>query len=205
MSPPKRISILGATGSIGQSTLDVVRRTDDLSVFAISGHSSLAKLVDAAIEFRPQFVVATCEKSAAAFDFADLPAETELLVGESHLERIATDSAVDVVVAAIVGIAGLPSTMAAVKAGKTVALANKESLVVAGSLVMKLAQQSGSTILPVDSEHSAIFQAMQAGKPDEVSRVVLTASGGPFRDFFRPRTENCHRRAGIGASDMADG
>lgn len=183
MTSPKRISILGATGSIGQSTLDVVRQTDGLSVFAISGHSALGKLVDAAQEFRPRFVVATCEKAAASFDFAALPEETELLVGESHLERMATEAEVDVVVAAIVGIAGLASTLAAVKAGKTVALANKESLVVAGSLVMKLAQQSGSTILPVDSEHSAVFQSMQAGKAEEVSRVILTASGGPFRDF----------------------
>jgi len=183
MNPQKRISILGATGSIGQSTLDVVRQIEGLSVYAMSGHSALEALLKAAIEFRPKFVVATCEKTAATFDFSGLPAETELLIGSSHLERIATEPEVDVVVAAIVGIAGLSSTMAAVEAGKTVALANKESLVVAGSLMMKLAGENNSTILPVDSEHSAVFQALQAGQSQEVSRVILTASGGPFRDF----------------------
>ena len=183
MTAPKQISILGATGSIGQSTLDVVRNLDGLSVYAMSGHSALKGLVEAAQEFRPKFVVATCEKSAREFDFSGLPAESELLIGESHLEQIASAAEVDVVVAAIVGIAGLRSTLAAAKAGKTIALANKESLVVAGSLLMQLAAESDCTILPVDSEHSAIFQALQSGQSDEVSRIVLTASGGPFRDF----------------------
>jgi len=180
---PKRISILGATGSIGQSTLDVVRSLDGLSVYAMSGHSALDQLLKDACEFQPKFVVATCEKAASNFDFAQLPSETELLVGESYLQQIASAAEVDAVVAAIVGIAGLRSTLAAAKAGKTIALANKESLVVAGSLLMQLASENGSTILPVDSEHSAVFQALQAGKSDEVSRIVLTASGGPFRDF----------------------
>ena len=183
MIQPKRISILGATGSIGQSTLDVVRQMDGLSVYAMSGHACLERLVEAAREFKPKYIVATSESAAAGFDFGELPAETELLVGEKHIEAVASADEVDVVVAAIVGIAGLPGTMAAVKAGKTVALANKESLVVAGSLITAMAADSGSSILPVDSEHSAIFQAMQAGKSEEVSRVVLTASGGPFRDF----------------------
>ena len=183
MTQPKQISILGATGSIGQSTLDVVRHMDGLSVYAMSGHSALEGLVEAAQEFKPKFVVATCENTANDFNFGGLPAETELLIGESHLEKIASAPEVHSVVAAIVGIAGLRSTLAAAKAGKTIALANKESLVVAGSLLMKLAAESGSTILPVDSEHSAVFQALQAGKRDEVSRVILTASGGPFRDF----------------------
>ena len=180
---PKRISILGATGSIGQSTLDVVRQVEGLSVFAMSGHSRLDLLVEAAKEFRPKYVVATCETAASSFDFGALPHGTELLIGQDQVEKIASAEEVDVVVAAIVGIAGLPGTMAAVKAGKTVALANKETLVVAGQLITDLAAESGSMILPVDSEHSAIFQALQAGKSDEVSRIILTASGGPFRDF----------------------
>jgi len=183
MIQPKRISILGATGSIGQSTLDVVRQMDGLSVYAMSGHACLDRLVEAAKEFQPRYVVATSESSAAEFDFGELPAGTELLIGEQHIETVASAEEVDVVVAAIVGIAGLPGTMAAVKAGKTVALANKESLVVAGSLITAMAAESGSTILPVDSEHSAVFQAMQAGKSAEVARVILTASGGPFRNF----------------------
>ncbi len=180
---PKRISILGATGSIGQSTLDVVRQTDGLSVYAISGHSRLDMLVEAAKEFQPKYLVATCENTAGAFDFSGVPDGTEVLIGQSHVDEIASDPEVDVVVAAIVGVAGLPGTMAAVKAGKTVALANKETLVVAGQLITDLAAKSGSKILPVDSEHSAIFQALQAGKTGEVSRLILTASGGPFRDF----------------------
>lgn len=183
MIQPKQISILGATGSIGQSTLDVVRQMDGLSVYAMSGHACLDRLVEAAKEFHPKYVVATNESAAADFDFGELPAGTELLIGEQHIEDVASAPEVDVVVAAIVGIAGLPGTMAAVKAGKTVALANKESLVVAGSLITAMAAESGSTILPVDSEHSAVFQAMQAGKSSEVARVVLTASGGPFRNF----------------------
>ena len=183
MSQPKRISILGATGSIGQSTLDVLRQMDGLSVYAMSGHACLDRLVEAAKEFQPRYVVATSESAAANFDFGGLPAGTELLIGKQHIESVAVAEEVDVVVAAIVGIAGLPSTMAAVKAGKTVALANKESLVVAGSLITAMAAESGSTILPVDSEHNAVFQAMQAGQPGEISRVILTASGGPFRDF----------------------
>ena len=183
MIQPKRISILGATGSIGQSTLDVVRQMDGLSVYAMSGHACLERLVAAAKEFKPKYIVATSESAAADFDFGELPSETELLVGEQHIEAVASADEVDVVVAAIVGIAGLPGTMAAVKSGKTVALANKESLVVAGSLITAMAAKSGSSILPVDSEHSAVFQAMQAGKSEEVSRVILTASGGPFRDF----------------------
>jgi 1-deoxy-D-xylulose-5-phosphate reductoisomerase len=180
---PKRISILGATGSIGQSTLDVVRQVDGLSVYAISGHSRLDLLVEAAKEFQPKYLVATCEQTANSFDFSGLPVGTEVLIGQNYVDEIATDPEVDVVVAAIVGVAGLPGTMAAVKAGKTVALANKETLVVAGQLITDLAAKSGSKILPVDSEHSAIFQALQAGKRGEVSRLILTASGGPFRDF----------------------
>jgi 1-deoxy-D-xylulose-5-phosphate reductoisomerase len=182
MSDPKRISILGATGSVGQSTLDVIRHADNLTAFAISGHSQVASLAAAAKEFRPKFVVVTCEESAAGFDFGPLPG-TEVLIGEQFVAQIASEPEVDVVVAAIVGIAGLPGTMAAVKAGKRVALANKESLVVAGSLITDLAARSGSKILPVDSEHSAVFQAIQSGQPNEVSRVVLTASGGPFREY----------------------
>ena len=183
MTQSKRISILGATGSIGQSTLDVVRQIDRLSVYAMSWHTALGELVKAAKELRPKYIVATCETAAAGFDFSDLPPETELLIGKQHVDAIASAEEVDVVVAAIVGIAGLPGTMAAVQAGKTVALANKESLVVAGSLITAMAAESGSNILPVDSEHSAVYQAMQAGNPEEVSRIVLTASGGPFRDF----------------------
>lgn len=182
MSDTKRISILGATGSVGQSTLDVARKLESVSVHAISGHSQMSVLANAAREFKPKFVVVTDPESAAGFDFGPLPG-TEVLIGSEHVEKIASDDEVDVVVAAIVGIAGLAGTMAAVDSGKVVALANKETLVVAGHLIMDLAARSGCTILPVDSEHNAVFQAIKSGKPSEVSRIVLTASGGPFREY----------------------
>jgi 1-deoxy-D-xylulose-5-phosphate reductoisomerase len=127
--------------------------------------------------------VAANEPAAREFDWSELPPETELLIGSQRLAEIAAAPDVDVVLAAIVGSAGLRSTWAALDAGKTVALANKETLVMAGALVTDLAAQRRATIVPVDSEHSAIFQALQAGRREEVRRVVLTASGGPFRDF----------------------
>ncbi len=116
------------------------------------------------------------------FEFPNLP-DTEVLIGPDQLERIASLPEVDIVLAAIVGVAGLPSAWAAIEEGKTVALANKETLVVAGHLMTQMAERSGATILPVDSEHSAVFQALKSGQPHEVNRIVLTASGGPFRDF----------------------
>lgn len=181
MTTAKQISILGASGSIGQSTLDVVRQHSGISVFAMSAHSQLEQLVQDAREFRPQVIVATCEQAAEEFEFGELRG-TDVLIGKQHLDVIASEPTVDIVVAAIVGVAGLPSAIAAVKAGKTIALANKETLVVAGQMITELAKQYGSTILPVDSEHNAIFQALQSGKRSEVSRLILTASGGPFRD-----------------------
>src|SRR5205085_8975803 len=179
---PKRIAVLGSTGSIGRSTLDVIEASGgELSAVALSAHSQLDQLCAQAKRFRPRWVIATDPDAAAAHDWSQLPRESELVVTLDRLDQIVSGPEVDVVVAAIVGTAGLRSTWAAVEAGKTVALANKETLVVAGPLVMKLAQRSGSAILPVDSEHSAVFQAMQAGRREEVARIILTASGGPFR------------------------
>lgn len=182
MTRSKNIAVLGSTGSIGQSALEVVRAVPNLNVVAISGHQNLEKLVDQAREFSPQFLVAADPEAAKAFVFPELPG-TEVLIGPDQLDRIASLPDVDIVLAAIVGVAGLPSTWAAIESGKTVALANKETLVVAGHLMTDLAQRTGATILPVDSEHSAVFQALMSGSGSEVSRIVLTASGGPFRDF----------------------
>jgi 1-deoxy-D-xylulose-5-phosphate reductoisomerase len=134
--------------------------------------------------------LATDEQAAAAHDWSGLPQGTELIVGTAGLEQIVSGPDVDVVVAAIVGTAGLRSTWAAVAAGKTIALANKETLVVAGPLVMKLAERTGAKVLPVDSEHSAIFQALQSGRRGEVARVILTASGGPFRRHTAEQLRN---------------
>ena len=179
LSLPKNIAILGSTGSIGCSTLDVVRSVSGFRVFGISGHANTQRLEKQAKEFTPDMVVASCPDSAKNLRFGN----ADLRVGEKHLVDLATHPDVDIVVAAIVGSAGLESTIEAAKTGKTIALANKETLVVAGDHVTKLAAESGTKILPVDSEHSAIFQAMQAGKSKEVSRIILTASGGPFREF----------------------
>jgi 1-deoxy-D-xylulose-5-phosphate reductoisomerase len=182
MTRKKNITILGSTGSIGQSALEVVRHIEGLSVIAISGRSNLSKLVEQALEFKPRYLVAADELAAENFEFPDL-GETEVLVGEAQLDYVASLEEVDIVLAAIVGVAGLPSAWAAVEAGKTVALANKEALVVAGHLMTDSAKRSGATILPVDSEHSAVFQALKVGASEEVNRIVLTASGGPFRDW----------------------
>ena len=127
-------------------------------------------------------LVAADEAAAHRFDWSGLPAATELLIGPDGVERIARHESVDVVVAAIVGSAGLAGAWAAIEAGKTVALANKETLVMAGPLVMQRARQTGANILPVDSEHSAVFQALAAGRREDLKRIVLTASGGPFRN-----------------------
>lgn len=180
----KNVAVLGSTGSIGTSALDVISASEGrLRAIALSAHDKLNRLMEQAKAFRPRWIVATNDSAAKAFDWSGLPSETELLVGAQRLAEVAAAADVDVVLAAIVGSAGLRSTWAALEAGKTVALANKETLVMAGSLVTELAAQRRATIVPIDSEHSAIFQALQAGRREEVARVVLTASGGPFRDF----------------------
>jgi 1-deoxy-D-xylulose-5-phosphate reductoisomerase len=181
-SSVKRIAVLGSTGSIGTNALSVVAASEGrLQVVALSAHSKFKQLVAQAREFRPRWVVATNAKTAADFDWSELPREIELLIGAEALNQVVADPDVDVVVAAIVGRAGLESTWAALENKKTVALANKETLVMAGPLVMELARERGATLLPVDSEHSAIFQALQAGRHNEVYQLVLTASGGAFR------------------------
>jgi 1-deoxy-D-xylulose-5-phosphate reductoisomerase len=181
---PKRIAVLGSTGSIGRSTLEVIAASaGSLEAVALSAHQSLDTLAGQARRARPRWLVATDDEAAADRDWSDLPADCRLLTGSDGLEQVVRSDEVDVVVAAIVGAAGLRSTWSALEAGKTVALANKETLVMAGPLVMQLARVTGATLLPVDSEHSAIFQALQAGRRSEVRRVILTASGGPFRQW----------------------
>jgi len=183
MSPGlKNIVILGSTGSIGCSTLEVVRAcADRFRLVGITGHSNLELLKQQAIEFSPEVIVVSDESQLSNLQ---LPAtcQTEILAGQDGIVDLVTREDVDVVVSAIVGSAGLRGTWAAIEAGKTIALANKETLVTAGPLVMQLASDRGVSILPVDSEHSAIFQAMQCGRASEIERIVLTASGGPFRN-----------------------
>jgi 1-deoxy-D-xylulose-5-phosphate reductoisomerase len=186
----RNIVILGSTGSIGCSTLEVAAAAGDrLRVLGLTAHRSCARLLEQARAVRPRWIVATDQQSARAFDWSGLPAQTELLIGPEGIEQVATQAEVDVVVAAIVGSAGLRGAWAAIAAGKTLALANKETLVMAGPLVMQRAAGCGATILPVDSEHSAVFQALQAGRREDLKRILLTASGGPFRQHTREQLE----------------
>lgn len=181
------LTILGSTGSIGTSTLDVVaRHPERFRIFALSGHSQTAKLAEQCLTFRPQYAVTANEAQAAELrtHLAAAGCQTEVLHGEQALCDIAAAPETDGVMAAIVGAAGLPPTLAAARAGKTIYLANKETLVVSGSLFMQTAAQSGARILPVDSEHNAIYQVLPPEKgclkQNGVQSIILTASGGPF-------------------------
>ncbi len=177
-----RVAVLGSTGSIGTSTLDViVSSAGRFSCHLLAAHRSVGPLLEQAAAVRPRWVVVVDPDAAAQIGPGALPPGTRLAVGPEALDDLVRDDAIDRVVSSIVGAAGLRSTWAAVEAGKTVALANKETLVMAGPLVMRLAKRTGARILPVDSEHSAIHQALCSGTVGEVRRIVLTASGGPFR------------------------
>lgn len=187
----KRIAILGSTGSIGCNALEVIEHLGPAyKAVALSAHSQGSKLLEQVRRHRPAAVALTQEAADASL-VAELRAMgVEVFAGTGSMERLVSRPDVDMVLAAVVGAAGLPAVLAAVRAGKTLALANKESLVVAGSLLVPEARRRGVTILPVDSEHSAVFQSMRCGRPEEVRRVILTASGGPFRTCSREQIEN---------------
>jgi 1-deoxy-D-xylulose-5-phosphate reductoisomerase len=182
------VSVMGSTGSIGVNTLDVIRRHPDrFEVYALSANSSVDLMLSQCLAFSPRYAVMTDEMAATLLR-QRLPdhAVTEVLHGEPGLTQVVSAPEVDVVMAAIVGAAGLPSTLAAAQAGKTLLLANKESLVMGGHLLMQAVREAGARLLPIDSEHNAIFQCLPvdpAGTPlaGGVSKVLLTASGGPFR------------------------
>ncbi|UYZ59212.1 1-deoxy-D-xylulose-5-phosphate reductoisomerase [Hymenobacter latericus] len=180
---PRSLALLGSTGSIGTQTLEVVRaHPGRFLVVALTAQRNADLLVAQAREFRPAVVVIGDEAQYTAVQaaLADQP-ETQVMTGAEALAEAAARPDVDVVLTALVGYAGLLPTVAALKAGKTIALANKETLVVAGQLVTRLARQYGSAIYPVDSEHSAIFQCLVGEAPGSVEKIILTASGGPFR------------------------
>ena len=180
----KQIAILGSTGSIGTQTLDVVRQhRDAFAVYALTAHRSVEMLIEQALEFNPAVVCIADESCYPRLRDAlsDLP--IKVMAGENALKEIVTMPAIDVVVAAMVGYAGLPPTIAAIQAKKTIALANKETLVVAGEIICRLAKRYKVNILPVDSEHSAIFQSLVGEDMASVEKLLLTASGGPFRRF----------------------
>jgi 1-deoxy-D-xylulose-5-phosphate reductoisomerase len=187
----KRVAVLGSTGSIGVNTLDVVEHLgSDFRVTALSAHKQTDKLIEQARRHRPSAVAVTDPASAEAVRPIFNRLGVTLLAGASGLVDLVRRDDVDTVVAAVVGAAGLPAAFATVEAGKTLALANKESLVCAGSLLIPLAREKGVPILPVDSEHSAIFQAAQCGRRHEIKRIILTASGGPFRTASADQIRN---------------
>lgn len=181
----KKISILGSTGSIGTQTLDIVgREPDRYSVEGLAAGSNLELLIEQAKTFRPK-TVCLATKTLADEAKLRLPAGVNVVYGDEGLIEAAAGTDADTVVTAIVGSRGLPATLAAVDAGKTIALANKETLVTAGHIVMRRAAERGVAILPVDSEHSAIFQCLSGERRVDVNQITLTASGGSFRDRKR--------------------
>ncbi|HCJ36581.1 MAG TPA: 1-deoxy-D-xylulose-5-phosphate reductoisomerase [Ktedonobacter sp.] len=177
---PKRIALLGSTGSIGQQTLDVVRSfPEHFRIVALAARSNVTLLAQQVQEFNPSLVA--CYADTPEVEAAARATFPTVVLGAQGLLEVATHPQADIVVAATSGLMGLEPTLAAIRAGKTIALANKETLVMAGHLVMQEAQRAGVSILPVDSEHSAIWQCLRGEQAKEVKRLLLTASGGPFR------------------------
>ncbi|ATD54963.1 1-deoxy-D-xylulose-5-phosphate reductoisomerase [Clostridium chauvoei] len=180
----KNISILGATGSIGTQTLDVIRQSNgDIKLIGVTANSSVDKIKEIIDEFNPKYIAMMDKESAEKVKAYTLEKSlnTVVLDGIEGLEKIASLDEIDMVVTSVVGMIGLKPTMKAIEAKKDIALANKETLVVAGELVMKKAKEMGVEILPVDSEHSAIFQALSGYTEKDINKIILTASGGPFR------------------------
>jgi 1-deoxy-D-xylulose-5-phosphate reductoisomerase len=181
----KKIAILGSTGSIGTQALDVIASNPTLfELFAITGHSNVELLAKQARVYRPNMVIITDESKYTILQemLADID-DVKVFAGMQSVCDMVAMSSVDMVLTSMVGYAGLRPTIAAVKAGKTIALANKETLVVAGELICSLAAKHRSAILPVDSEHSAIFQCLAGEQDKSIEKLLLTASGGPFRTF----------------------
>jgi 1-deoxy-D-xylulose-5-phosphate reductoisomerase len=177
----KRIGLFGSTGSIGKQTLDVIRANPDMFAAAIlTAHSNVELLIEQALEFKPKVVVITDSSKYQPVKEALDHKGIIVMAGEAALEEAAAMDIYDMMMASIVGFAGLKPTLQAISTGKDIGLANKETLVVAGDVVMQLAQQKKVSIIPVDSEHSAIFQCLVGEEHNEVEKIILTASGGPF-------------------------
>ena len=186
-----QVAVLGSTGSIGTSCLEVIEAlSGEVTLAGVTARRNWESLADQCRQFSPRWAVISEASLRGGIRQEDFPQETELLFGPEAVETVAGHPDVDVVICGIVGAAGLRGTWAAVECGKTVGIANKETLVVAGPLIMELARKSGAKLIPVDSEHSAVFQSMQAGARSEVRRVVLTASGGPFRGWTKDRLKD---------------
>ncbi|HTK37344.1 MAG TPA: 1-deoxy-D-xylulose-5-phosphate reductoisomerase [Pyrinomonadaceae bacterium] len=196
----KTISILGSTGSIGCNTLKVIEHLREYRVVALAAGRNMAKLADQVERFNPAFV--SCENEACAGELENILRERKIdtpriEIGPAGLEKVATDPEIETVVSATVGAVGFVPTLRAIEAGKRVALANKETLVMAGELMMKAAERSGAEILPVDSEHNALHQCLRGEKKNEVKRLILTASGGPFRTKTKAEIENATREQAL--------
>mgnify|MGYP000658303049 CR=1 FL=1 len=175
------ISVLGSTGSIGTQTLDVIRRNKDIKVVALAAGTRVKELAEQVREFRPSLVCIGTEKLAGELKLLLSDIDVKIVYGDEGLIEAATHKEADIVLTAVVGMMGIVPTIKAIEAHKDIALANKETLVTAGHIIMKLAKDNNVNIYPVDSEHSAIFQSLNGEYPKEVERILLTASGGPFR------------------------
>ncbi|MEG0354545.1 MAG: 1-deoxy-D-xylulose-5-phosphate reductoisomerase, partial [Lachnospiraceae bacterium] len=177
----KKIAILGSTGSIGTQTLEVVRENKDIEVQGLAAGSQITLLEAQIREFHPKVVAVWDAKKAAELRVNTRDLDVKIVTGMEGLLEVAILPDISILVTAIVGMIGIRPTIAAIEAGKDIALANKETLVTAGHLIMPLAKKCGVSILPVDSEHSAIFQSLQGGQQKALHKILLTASGGPFR------------------------
>lgn len=177
----KQIAILGSTGSIGTQTLEVVRENGDIQVLAMAAGNNIGLLEDQIREFHPKLVAVWSEEKAKELRDRIKDTDTEVMCGMDGLIAVSVYEDVEILVTAIVGMIGIRPTIEAIKAGKHIALANKETLVTAGHIIMPLAKEYGVSILPVDSEHSAIFQSLQGNEHKSIHKILLTASGGPFR------------------------
>lgn len=184
------ISVLGSTGSIGTQTLDVIRRNKDIKVVALAAGTRVKELAEQVREFRPSLVCIGTEKLAGELKLLLSDIDVKIVYGDEGLIEAATHKEADIVLTAVVGMMGIVPTIKAIEAHKDIALANKETLVTAGHIIMKLAKDNNVNIYPVDSEHSAIFQSLNGEYPKEVERILLTASGGPFRGKKRADLEN---------------
>lgn len=181
----KKIAVLGSTGSIGTQTLDVVREQGDISVAALAAGSNIALLEQQIREFHPRLVAVWDKKKAEELKIKTADLSVEILDGMDGLLAVAQIPEAEILVTAIVGMLGIRPTIAAIRAGKDIALANKETLVTAGHLIMPMAEENHVSILPVDSEHSAIFQSLNGERHNKIHKILLTASGGPFRGKTR--------------------
>ncbi len=194
MTPPKHIALLGSTGSIGRQALEVIRaHPDRFQVEVLSAQNNADLLIEQALAFTPNAVVIINEDHYPQVKAALVPQGIKVFAGDSALSSVVQMDTIDLVVTAMVGYAGLKPTLKAIEAGKTIALANKETLVVAGELVTTLAKEKGVNIYPIDSEHSAIFQCLVGEFHNRVEKIILTASGGPFRGKKRADLESVTR------------